>query len=171
MNMGFWKKAVNNVAGSVFAGVLAAIIGASGIASAMGDHGHKAGNLVIGEATIRATVGSMTATGGYVTITNNGKSDDRLIFVSASFAKMSEIHMMENDNGVMKMRPMPNGAIIPAGGRLMLKPGGKHMMFMGVKGALAPESEHSLTLTFANAGEVVINAIVKRPGDLHAGHN
>ncbi len=171
MNMASLKKVLNNVAGLVFAGVLAAIIATSGIASAMGEHGHKAGDLVIGEAKIRATVGSMTATGGYVTITNNGKSDDRLISVSAPFAKMSEIHTMENDDGVMKMRPMPNGAVIPAGGRLMLEPGGKHMMFMGVKDALAPDSEYSLTLTFANAGKVVINAIVKRPGDLHAGHN
>lgn len=134
--------------------------------------------ITIGEVTIRATVGNMSATGGYVTITNHGTESDRLVGVSAPFAKKSEIHMMEHVDGVMKMRAMANGAPIPAGSMLVLKPGGKHLMFMGLEDALAPNSMQTVTLQFEKAGAKTVRAHVKRPGDLkammdgkHSGHS
>lgn len=133
--------------------------------------------IMIGETAIRATAGNMTATGGYVTIVNHGAIDDRLIGVSADFAQRSELHTMEHVDGVMKMREMPNGAPLPAGGELILKPGGMHLMFMGVDHALAPGTMKSVTLHFENAGEMTVKAHVKKPADLkhlmdesHAGH-
>ena len=57
----------------------------------------------------------MKVTAGFVTITNNGSSDDRLLRISTDFAARSELHTMSMDNGVMKMRPLADGIIIPAG--------------------------------------------------------
>ena len=126
-------------------------------------------DLMVGEVGLRATVGGMKATGGYVTIHNHGDQDDRLVGVQAPFAKRSEIHTMEAVDGVMKMRPVDGGLHIPAGGELVLKPGGQHLMFMGLTEALAPGSMHAVTLQFENAGLVTVMAQAKRPADLRAG--
>ena len=60
-----------------------------------------AGMLEIGTVQLRATAPGMGMTGGYVAITNNGDSDERLVAVSAGFAKRVELHEMIHDNGVM----------------------------------------------------------------------
>ncbi len=78
----------------------------------------------IGSVQIRATAPGMAVTGGYVSITNKGHADDRLVAASAGFAKRVEIHEMIHDNGVMKMRQREGGIHIPAGGTVTLKPGG-----------------------------------------------
>ena len=125
-------------------------------------------DLMVGEVGLRATVGGMKATGGYVTIHNHGHHDDRLVGVQAPFAKRSEIHTMETVDGVMKMRPVEGGLPIPAGGMVVLKPGGLHLMFMGLTAALAPGSMHEITLQFENAGAMTVTAHAKRPADLRS---
>ena len=53
---------------------------------------------------IRATVPGMKTSAAYVKITNNGALDDRLIAAQAAIAQHVEIHSMEMDGGVMRMR-------------------------------------------------------------------
>ena len=55
---------------------------------------------------IRAVHGGMAVTAGFVTITNTGSDDDRLISVSTGFAGKSGFHTMAVENGIMKMRPL-----------------------------------------------------------------
>ena len=59
-----------------------------------------------------------------------------------------ELHESINDNGVMKMEPHPEGFEIPAGGTLELKPGGKHVMLLGLVKPLAVGDTIELTLNF-----------------------
>ena len=86
----------------------------------------------------------MMATGGYLSLHNHGDSADRLTGVSAGFAK-SEIHEMTHDNG-HEMRPVKDGVEIPAGGMVTLKPGGLHLMFMGLSEPLKPGRMLEVTL-------------------------
>ena len=74
--------------------------------------GHSA--ITFDDLRIRASHGGMKVTAGFVTITNNG-TDDGLLRISTDFAARSELHTMSMDNGVMKMRPLADGIIIPAG--------------------------------------------------------
>ena len=120
----------------------------------------------IGTVQIRATAPGMAVTGGYVTITNNGHAGDRLVAASAGFAKRVEIHEMIHDNGVMKMRQRSGGIEIPAGETVMLKPGGLHMMFMGLGETMAPGDMRDVTLEFASGHVVSVPAMVLKPGDI-----
>ena len=120
----------------------------------------------IGTVQIRATAPGMAVTGGYVTITNNGQAGDRLVGASAGFAKRVEIHEMIHDNGVMKMRQRSGGIEIPAGETVMLKPGGLHIMFMGLGETMAPGDMRDVTLEFASGHVVSVPAMVLKPGDI-----
>ena len=122
------------------------------------------------EIQLRATMPGMMATGGYLSLHNHGDSADRLTGVSAGFAKKSEIHEMTHDNGVMKMRPVKDGVEIPAGGMVTLKPGGLHLMFMGLSEPLKPGRMLEVTLEFASGHSVTVPAHVKGPADITIGN-
>lgn len=101
-------------------------------------------------------------TGGmFMTIANGAGAADRLTGGSSPAAQTVEIHETIDDNGVMKMRPVPGGFEIPAGGKLELKPGGKHVMLIGLTAPLAEGQEIEITLNFEKAGPVTIKAPVK----------
>ena len=125
--------------------------------------------LEIGTVQIRAIAPGMDVTGGYVAITNHGNSDDKLVAVTALFAKLVELHEMTQDNGVMKMRRRGDGIEIPAGETVLLKPGGLHIMFMGLKETLRPGEIREITLEFASSHRMTVPAMVLGPGDITAG--
>ena len=114
--------------------------------------------LMIKDVIIRATAPSAGATAGYLIIHNHTKADDRLIAVKADFARKSEIHEMKLVGDVMKMRPVEGGLLIPAGGMVLLKKGGNHLMFMGLNEQIKHEQNYEITLIFETAGEIKINA-------------
>ena len=77
-----------------------------------------------------------------------------------------EIHAMEIDDGVMRMRSVKGGLFIPAGKSLNLIPGGLHIMLMGLTTDLTPGSQHEIILVFEKAGERKLTVTAKRPGDI-----
>ena len=101
---------------------------------------------------------------GYLTIVNHGDSPDRLVSVSAPFAAHAEIHEMSMTNGMMKMRPVPNGVTVPAKGTVVLAPDGYHVMFMEFKDALKAGDAFPATLTFEHAGDVNVTFHVESMG-------
>ena len=90
------------------------------------------GKLRIAAPYVRAMVPGAEVGGGYVTITNTGSTDDRLIAASSSRAIKVEVHEMKMDNDVMVMRKLESGLALPAGKTVQLKPGSYHLMFMDV---------------------------------------
>ena len=123
------------------------------------------------QAEIRATAGAMTATGGYARIENTGHQDVILVRVDAGFATKSEIHTMIAEDGVMKMRRLEGGFVIPAHGEALLRPGGNHLMFIGLTGAMKPGSLQQIILHFDNGEMVSVMAAVKKPADIGTGHD
>ena len=59
-------------------------------------------------------------------------SDMRLVGADSPLASVVEIHEMIMDGNVMKMNAVP-GVDLPAGKTVELKPGGYHVMLMGLK--------------------------------------
>ena len=114
------------------------------------------GNLTITNNWIRATPPAAMVGGGFLVIENSSTKDDTLISVEFGGAKKSEIHEMKMDDGIMKMRPLYDGIVVPAGGKIELKPGGFHLMFMGLKDQLKDGQNFPIKLTFANAGEITL---------------
>ena len=64
----------------------------------------------------------------------------------------------------MKMRPLPNGINLPAGQPVTLKPGGMHIMLMGLKQPLKQGESFPLTLSLQKGGMKEVNVAVEGPG-------
>ncbi len=122
--------------------------------------------LTISDLLIRATAPNAKVAGGFMTITNNGNQADRLIGGSAAFAGKTEIHEMAMQGEVMKMRQLPKGLEIPAGGSVVLKPGGYHIMFMKLDEQLLPGETRKVTISFEKAGDIELNMSVLSIGEL-----
>jgi uncharacterized protein YcnI/copper(I)-binding protein len=121
------------------------------------------GDLEITGAFTRATLPNAPVAGGYLTITNKGAADDRLVSVSTPAAGTSQIHEMKMDGDVMKMNELPDGLVIPAGESVALAPGGFHLMFMDLTGPLVEGESVTVTLTFEKAGAVEVQLPVGSP--------
>lgn len=138
-------------------------------AAAAGADTTKAGDLVVSSPWTRATPGGAKIGGGYLKITNSGKTADRLVGISSNIAGHVEIHEMSMDNGVMKMRPLASGLEIKPGETVELKPGGFHVMFMDLKQPLKEGDTVKATLTFEKAGPVDVSFAVNAVGAGAAG--
>ena len=128
-----------------------------------------AGEIMFSSLQFRATVGSMSSSAAYVSIMNHGKMADRLLGATSNLARKTELHQMEMDNGVMKMRPVEGGIDLPAGKTIHLAPGGYHVMLIGLNAPLTVDSIFEITLVFQNAGEKTINGMAMLPSDLKMG--
>jgi len=96
----------------------------------------------------------------YLVIQNNGAAEDKLLSVESDVAKTIELHETKETNGMMAMSPVPN-IPIPAGGKAELKPGGFHMMLIGLTRPLKTGDKVQLTLNFEKAGKIPVTAEVK----------
>ncbi len=100
----------------------------------------------------RPTVAGQAAGGGFISL-KGAAAADRLVSVTSPVANTVELHTMEMDGNVMRMRQVP-GIDVPAGETVALKPGGNHLMFMGLKQPLKAGEKFPVTLRFEKAGEV-----------------
>jgi periplasmic copper chaperone A len=91
------------------------------------------GSIHITKPWARATPKGAASGAAYMTITNNGKTPDRVTCVSSEASAECQIHTMTMDNGVMKMRPVEGGLEIKPGETVALKPSGVHMMLIDLK--------------------------------------
>ena len=122
----------------------------------------------------RATLPNAPVGGGFLTIENTGAEADRLVSASSPAAAQVQIHEMGMEGEVMRMRPLPDGLLLPAGETTVLAPGGYHLMFMGLAGAFVEGETVPVTLVFEHAGTVdvdlpVLGAAADAPG--HGEHH
>jgi copper(I)-binding protein len=87
-------------------------------------------DVTVADAWVRATVPQQMATGAFMRLTSDGSA--RLVAADSPVASVVEIHEMIMDGNVMKMNAVP-GVDLPAGQVIELKPGGYHVMLMGLK--------------------------------------
>lgn len=113
------------------------------------------------ETWARATPPNAKVGAGYAVLGNTTSEDDRLIGATAEISERVEVHAMEMNDGVMRMRALDGGLALPAGQTVQLEPGGLHLMFMGLKRQLKPGEAFQGTLEFEKAGEVEITFEVR----------
>ncbi|WP_246333155.1 copper chaperone PCu(A)C [Aureimonas mangrovi] len=138
-------------------------------------HDYRAGSVEIDHPWSRATPPNANVGGGYLTLRNDGEEPDRLIGGSSPAAERVEIHTMEMEGDVMRMRQLPDGVEIPAGGTAELAPGGMHLMLIGLAAPLVEGERVPLTLEFEKAGSVEVELAIDAIGaggaaDAHSGH-
>ena len=100
-----------------------------------------------------------------MTITNNGTTTERLIGGASEGSSRFEVHEMSMDGSVMKMRAMTNGIEIKPGQTIEFKPGGYHVMFVGLNKQLEAGQQIKATLTFEKAGKIEVGFHVRAMGE------
>jgi copper(I)-binding protein len=124
------------------------------------DAGHKDAGKKMDSMQPTATPGGGGNGAVYATLGNAGAQSDSLVAASTDVAQTVELHETKSEGGVMKMRPVP-AIPVPAKGKTELKPGGYHIMLMGLKRDLKPGETIPVTLKFERGGEVRIEAAIK----------
>ncbi len=127
-------------------------------------HDYRAGSIFITHPWARATPKGAQVGGGYMKITNQGTTPDRLIGGSLSTARQAGIHEMRMEGSVMKMRMLNQGLDLKPGATIELVPGSLHMMFEGLQAPLVEGHRVKGTLVFEKAGTVEIEYAVEGMG-------
>ncbi|WP_241523998.1 copper chaperone PCu(A)C [Oceaniglobus indicus] len=134
-------------------------------------HDYTLGDLAIAHPMAYATTPVSKTTGGFMTITNTGDTDDTLLEVRGDVPRI-ELHTTEMSDGIAKMMKQ-DGIRIPAGETVTLEHGGFHVMFMGLNQQLHEGEKLPVTLVFQNAGTIDIEFDIEpRDGGTsgHSGH-
>ena len=127
-------------------------------------HENQTHNIIVKRIWARASIGKTGA--AFLTILNRGNSEEKLIKVISKIAKRAELHTHIKDGDIMRMRHVKHISISP-NGLTILKPGGSHIMFMGLKQKLIKGDQFSLTLVFEKAGKLHTQVAVKHMGALN----
>lgn len=130
----------------------------------------------------RASAPQAKAGAAFLTL-NIDAGTDKLVSASSPVADKAELHAHLMEGGVARMRPVEGGIPVTAGMPTELKPGGLHIMLIGLKAPLKQGDSFPLTLKFEKAGEVSVTVPVQGPGAMapmpghdhgshgdHAGH-
>ena len=98
----------------------------------------------------------------YLTITSAPGQADALVSASSPGAEAVELHEVSTDaSGMTGMKPVDH-LDIHAGETVQLKPGGFHLMIMGLKSELTVGGTLELDLVFETAGKVVVQAEIRQ---------
>jgi len=76
-------------------------------------------------------------------------------------AERVELHTHLMEDGMMKMRQIKK-IDVPAKGKTVLKPGGLHVMFLGLKSELKPGDSVHVTLIYEDGSKKTIQAPVRK---------
>lgn len=98
----------------------------------------------------------------YMVIVNEGQAADDLVGASSDVAATVETHETTIVNDVMRMQPV-KGIPVPAAGKVELKPGGYHVMLIGVMRELKQGDRFTLKLHFQKSGDLIVSPEVRQP--------
>ncbi|MHA1114134.1 MAG: copper chaperone PCu(A)C [Alphaproteobacteria bacterium] len=121
----------------------------------------KVGALEIEDAWARPSAGRTGA--AYMKIENDGSTLDRLVAAESPRAKKVELHISMMKDNIMRMRQV-KAIDVPANGKAELRPGGLHVMLMGLTSPLVAGDRFPLTLVFEHAGRTTLDIEVKPMG-------
>jgi copper(I)-binding protein len=99
----------------------------------------------------------------YLTLQNAGDTPDRLLGGRTPAASAVEVHQSRLVDDVMRMEKL-DGLELPPGSRVELKPGGVHLMLMGLTRSLEEGGELELTLSFERSGDLILTVPVRNAG-------
>ncbi|MEV5888132.1 copper chaperone PCu(A)C [Nonomuraea fuscirosea] len=115
--------------------------------------------LSITDPWVKTTKKGMTAAFG--TLVNNGTAPVTIVSGASPLSPMIELHEVVDSGGKMVMRPKEGGFVVPAGGTHELKPGGDHIMLMGVTEQVRPGAKIPFTLQVQGGRPLEFTAVGK----------
>jgi periplasmic copper chaperone A len=117
-------------------------------------------DIKIEDAYVRATPPNLPNSAAFMTVKNDSDKNIAIIKAFSNVSNAVELHIHQMKNGIMKMYPVPK-IDIPAHGQTVLKPGGFHIMFIGLHHPLKKGESVILTLKFSNGEEQTVTAPIK----------
>jgi len=134
---------------------------------------YAADNIIVADdsAWVRATPPGVNTTAIYLTLNNTGTADIKLMAAASDISEQVELHTHKHVDGVMKMQQVEFIAV-PEKDKAALAPHGDHIMVFNLDQALKPGDMVSLTLSFDDGSEHVIEVPVRKeaPSDEHMQH-
>ncbi|MGL4647965.1 MAG: copper chaperone PCu(A)C [Caldilineaceae bacterium] len=106
----------------------------------------------------------------FMVVLNGTDAPVRLQAAESEVAGAVELHETVDESGIMKMIPRPDGFEIPAGGLVELKPGGKHVMLLGLATPLEAGQSFSLTLRFDDGTTLPLSVPVVEMAEMEHNH-
>ncbi|WP_219504298.1 copper chaperone PCu(A)C [Nonomuraea ceibae] len=115
--------------------------------------------LTITDPWVKTVKKGMTAAFG--TLVNHTGADLTVTAGASPLSPTIELHEVVDSGGKMVMRPKEGGFVVPAGGKHELRPGGDHIMLMGVTEEVKPGARIPFTLTVKGGAPLEFTAIGK----------
>lgn len=120
----------------------------------------QAGQLTVTDPWVKAADTGMT--GAFMVVKNSGTTDLQIVSASSPASSMMQLHETVMDaGGAMKMQEKSGGFSIKAGATHEFKPGGDHIMFMGLGSPLKSGTTTVITLKFADGSTLPVTAEVR----------
>ncbi|SNZ08650.1 hypothetical protein SAMN06265182_1373 [Persephonella hydrogeniphila] len=116
--------------------------------------------VIIKDPWVRAVPPTAKNSALFMVIENNSDKTEVLKSVKTDISKMVMIHKTVKQGDIMKMVHV-HELQIPPHSKVELKPGGLHIMLMGLKRPLKVGEILEFKLVFKNAGEITVEAPVK----------
>ena len=130
-----------------------------------------ADNVRVDDPWTRATAPGQKVAGGFMRLTAD--ADMTLLGGSSPVSTHFELHTMSMDDGVMVMREVENIAL-PKGKTVELKPGGLHIMFIGLRQPIKAGDKVPVTLRLRGGDgkerTLEIEAEARAPGGMRRPH-
>lgn len=137
----------------------------AGLPGAALAHDFKAGDLRIDHPYATPTVPGQATGAVYLrTLRNTGDEADELLGASTPAAASVELHRMQMDGNVMRMRAV-DAIALPPRSELKIRHDqteGYHLMLQGLKQPLTEGDRFAVTLRFRRAGEHTVNVWVQK---------
>jgi copper(I)-binding protein len=138
----------------------------TGFSQIANSHALKCGELNVAHPySIPTLSGSKNGAAYFMAIKNNGKEVDQLLGAKGNVSSSVEIHEMQLENNVMKMRAVTE-VQLPVGYEVTFKHGqanGYHLMLIDLKKSLKQGDKFALTLNFKKAGDCQAEFWVEAP--------
>lgn len=97
----------------------------------------------------------------FMALTNTGAADRSLVAAESEAAATVELHTHSMEDGMMRMRRIER-IELPTGERVVLEPGGLHVMLIGLAEQLQPGMDVALTLILDDGSRMPVTAPVRR---------
>ncbi|MCF6282629.1 MAG: copper chaperone PCu(A)C [Candidatus Polarisedimenticolaceae bacterium] len=121
-----------------------------------------ASDIAVSDAYVRAIPPGQTNSAAFMTLHNHNMQSKTLVGVESMVADVVELHEHKHEDGMMKMRRVEGGIEIAPHAMTELKPGGLHVMLIGLKQKLVPGEMIHLTLKFDDNSTQDVHAEVRK---------
>jgi copper(I)-binding protein len=127
--------------------------------------------LQVSEPWVREAPPTSRVLAGYLTLVNTGNNTVTVTAISSPDFKNAEIHRTVIEEGIARMLPVKQ-LEVPAGGQLMLEPGGYHLMLFDPMRTLTEGETVTLIIHLDNGNQMSATApVIRKTGEDHSHHH